>query len=137
MPVVTAVLLAATGCGNDGGSPSASSGASGGESGGSSGVGGGSSGVGGGSSGGGAPSAGTSSAGAPAPDGFTLAPGLTLLDNPTTCDDISNIACSGHCVTKTEETSGCQALATARIFSEVARDEQGVYVSEQTRATSM
>lgn len=70
------------------------------------------------------------------PAGFTLAPGLELLNDPSNCDGVSSISCSGHCVTKTEETTGCQALATARIFSDVARDGNGVFFSEQRSSSS-
>jgi len=149
---IAALLLMAAGCGSNAASQGASSGAGGvSDNGGSSA---GAPNVGTNSGGGGSPSAGTSSGGsanggsAGAPnagansgggsgvDGFTLAPGLELLNDPTTCDGFSNVACSGHCVTKTAETNGCGALATARIFSEFVRDEHGLYASEQRSGSS-
>ena len=39
-------------------------------------------------------------------------------------------------MTAEHETNGCQALATARIFSEVARDSNGTYFSEQRSGSS-
>jgi hypothetical protein len=121
------LLFALSGCGKDDDSPSASAGSGGlGSTGGTTGT----SGAAG--SGGSQAVGGTGSA----PDGFTLTPGLDLSNDPGKCDGVSSISCSGHCVTKTEETTGCQALATARIFSEVARDDNGIFFSEQRSSSS-
>jgi hypothetical protein len=79
--------------------------------------------------------AGSSGSSAPI-DGIVPAPGLDLTGDAANCDGVSNTSCSGHCVTAQQETNGCQALATARIFSEVARDSNGTYFSEQRSSSS-
>jgi hypothetical protein len=93
----------------------------------------------GGASGGGVNGGAGGAAGAPAsgavPAGFTLTSGLQLLDVPK-CDDFNNTSCSGNCVTEDTATNGCQAVALVRIFSELARDENGTYFSLQGSGNS-
>lgn len=70
------------------------------------------------------------------PDGFMVAPGVDLSGEPATCSGFPDVACSGRCTTQTQEANGCQALAAARIFSEVVRDASGTFVSEQRSSSS-
>lgn len=78
--------------------------------------------------------AGSTSSGVP--DGFTLAPGLTLLDVPE-CDDFSSTSCNGHCVTTAEPSNGCQAVLLVLAVSEFARDDAGLYFSRQASSYSL
>jgi hypothetical protein len=65
-----------------------------------------------------------------------IAPGVDLSGEPATCTGYPDVSCSGQCPTATQEANGCQALAAARIFSEVARDAKGIFISEQRSSSS-
>ncbi len=124
-----ALTLALGGCGNDEASPpnassAGSSGSSGNASGGSA------------AGSGGAQATGGASGSGKAPDGFTIAPGVDLSGEPATCSGFPDIACSGRCTTQMQEANGCQALAAARVFSEIARDASGTFISEQRSSSS-
>ena len=131
-----ALTFALGGCGNDETSPShAASAGSGGSSG--SGVGATNGGVGGTTSAGGAAGSGGAQAGSgKAPDGFMVTSGVDLSGDPAACTGFPDIACSGRCPTEQQEANNCQALAAARIFSEVARDGNGNFISEQRSGSS-
>lgn len=125
--VWVALTLALVGCGSDPSSPTNTSSA-------------GSSGASGSGSGGAAAGSGgaqaTAGGSTKAPDGFMLAPGVDLSGEPATCSGFPDVSCSGRCTTAMQEANGCQALAAARIFSEIARDASGIFVSEQGSSNS-
>lgn len=97
-----------------------------------------SSGVGGAMSSGGvsAGSAGAQSGNGKAPDGFMVTSGVDLSGEPTKCTGYPDVECSGRCPTDKQEINNCQAVAAARIFSEVARDASGNFISEQRSSSS-
>jgi len=120
------------GTGGSGGIPTGGTGGTGTPMGGAAGNGGTSGGA-----GGSAPSGGTGGSGSSgkAPDGFTLTPGLTIVDSPD-CSGSLSVSCSGYCATTSQEMNGCQALGIARIVSDLARDDDGMFMSFQGSGSS-